>query len=153
MLYPVQPRPSAVPTGRAAEPPVKQPFGQSVLGCDRRQTKEMETLEPDSIRHNLSPTRPTLRGVATYRFLIPFSGCKKKFLSCQLLDRLVVLRLAQLVSQPLNTKGRVLLERHAALSLCLRRTIITSSHSGKHLFMPSDVLTAFTVELRYFQMT
>lgn len=66
-LHPVQPRPSPVPTGRPAEPPVKQPFGQSVLGCDRGQTKEMEILEPDSIYHNLSPRRPTQRGVATYR--------------------------------------------------------------------------------------
>lgn len=94
-LHPVRPRPSLLLTGRPAEPPLKQPLGPSVFRCDRAQTKEREILEPDSIHHNLSPRRPTLRGAATYRSL---GGHKQTFFSGQLLDRLVVLRLAQLAA-------------------------------------------------------
>uniref|UniRef100_A0A3P8RL44 SOWAHA-C winged helix-turn-helix domain-containing protein n=1 Tax=Amphiprion percula TaxID=161767 RepID=A0A3P8RL44_AMPPE len=91
--HPVQPRPSLRPAGKPAEPPVKQPFGQSVFRCDRRPTKEMEILQPDSIYHNLSVRRATWRGVATYCFLIPFRELRK-FFSYELLNKLVVLRLA-----------------------------------------------------------
>ena len=68
-LHPVRPRPSPPPTGRPAEPPVKRPLGQSVLTCDRGQTKEMEILQPDSIHHNLSLRRLTRRAGATHRSL------------------------------------------------------------------------------------
>lgn len=80
--HPVQPRPSPAPTGRAAEPPVKHPFGQSVFRCDRGRTKETERLEPDSIYHNLSARRSTQWGVATHRSQGPFSGYKQTFFSC-----------------------------------------------------------------------
>lgn len=72
--HPVQPRPSLLPTEKPAEPPVKEPLGQSVLNCDRGQTKEMEILQPDSIYHNLSRRRATQRDGATYGFLFAFSG-------------------------------------------------------------------------------
>lgn len=64
-LHPVEPRPSLVPTGSGAEPPVKQCIGQSVLKCDKGGTKETETPEPDSVHHNLSHRRTTRRAAAS----------------------------------------------------------------------------------------
>lgn len=76
-LHPVEPRPSLVPTGSAAEPPVKQRLGQSVLKCDRGGTKETETPEPDSVSHNLSHRRTTRRAAASVGCFHHWKLCRR----------------------------------------------------------------------------
>lgn len=75
--HPVEPRPSLAPTGSAAEPPVKQRLGQSVLKCDRGGTKETETPEPDSVRHNLSHRRTTRRAAASVGCFHHWKLCRR----------------------------------------------------------------------------
>lgn len=123
-LHPVEPRPSLLPTGRAAEPPVKQPFGQSVLRCDRGQTKD--TRARQHLSQSVSQTPDTER--CSHRSLPPFSGYKRTFfvlsppavgLAC-----LATISAISVIASK-HKRACVPLEQRAGPSLCLSSIIIT----------------------------